>query len=139
MFKDTDKGEFDKLVDMSPQNFLTQKILFHHGEWASRKSVIKFVAHVMSGIHSGAPKTPEDKLLDRIRRGNAVCKSKSGNPEIRIQKRTTANQSTELIYEKNKIDMTLIEILATARFLAASPDIAKLEKIVTEEASQPAT
>jgi hypothetical protein len=93
----------------------------------------------MSGIHSGAPKTPEDKLLDRIRRGNAVCKSKSGNPEIRIQKRTTANQSTELIYEKNKIDMTLIEILATARFLAASPDIAKLEKIVTEEASQPAT
>lgn len=139
MFPGETNFDPSRTIDLPLKNFLSQKVIFSKGQWVSRKAVIKYVAQVMSGVHSGAPKTPDDIFLDRIRQGNSVSKSKSGKSELWLRKRETAADNGGLVYRKDEIDMTLIEILATARFLAASPDIAALEKMITEAASPPAT
>jgi hypothetical protein len=69
-------GDFEphKLVLLSHEGFLSNKVLCLNGRWISRRSVIKYVANIASGVHSGAPKDETDTIISTIR--NCVMYSK---------------------------------------------------------------
>jgi hypothetical protein len=47
--------------------FLRQPVFFIHGKWITRNQVIKYVANIGSGVHSGTPQTEDEKRIASIR------------------------------------------------------------------------
>ena len=125
--------DLEKRTQVPIKKFLTQKVLYCRGAWVNRRSIIQYVAHVTSGAHSRGARTEEEKVLARIRGGNYLRKDPNGGIHLALFDHGTHSESTELIYAENSIDLTLVELLATASFLAESPDLRKLEEIIKEE------
>jgi len=123
----------DKTVPLRLDNFLAQRVLCYDNKWVSRGDVIKYVANVASGVHSGTPK-PKDKqaadLLDQMRSNVSY----SANPivSIRIGPKATVPASN-FSYSPNDIDPALMELLATIHYLMQSKDVEKLEAIIKVE------
>ena len=96
-----------------------------------RRAVIKYVAYIESGVHSGTSthKTErDDKLLRQIR---SCVTYTNGVINMHIDRITGAPPPLE--YNSKAIDPVLYEMLSTAFFLATSPEIAKLETIIRQE------
>jgi hypothetical protein len=133
----------DRTVALPMDNFLTQKVLCLKGKWATRRDVIKYMANIASGVHSGAPKEDVHLLLNRIRHAAkysivAVPKNVSGKEgEIGMSVAFNVNvlgvEELPFAYNAKNIDPVLIELLAAAHFLTSSPDMITLETIITEE------
>ena len=123
----------DKTVELNLDGFLRQKVLALQGSWIHRADVIKFMANVGSGVHSGKIKEETEKLIARMRRCLSI--THAGDTAIKIEVDTLALQFGLTTYKHtpNSIDLVLIEILAAARFLANSPSIVRLESLVKNE------
>jgi hypothetical protein len=123
----------DKTVPLRLDNFLAQPVLCYDNKWVSRGDVIKYVANVASGVHSGTPK-PKDKqaadLLDQMRSNVSY----SANPivSMRISPKAPVDASN-FSYSPNDIDPALMELLATIHYLMKSKDVEKLEAIIKVE------
>lgn len=127
----------DATVALPMDNFLSQKVICLKGDWVTRRDVIKYVANVASGVHSGKPKEKEHHLLNRIRHVATLkmVTPPAGPPMPGFGLNLQALSDAELpfSYDKNNIDPVLVELLAAADYLAKSPDLLKLETVVTEE------
>ncbi|MEX1181566.1 MAG: hypothetical protein WEB63_12265, partial [Cucumibacter sp.] len=64
--------DLNKTVDLRLDGFITQNVICLRGTWISRKSVIKYVAHIASGAHSGTPKEADELVLAQISRSTYV-------------------------------------------------------------------
>lgn len=126
--------EFDpgRLIDLRLDSFCKQRILCFEGNWISRASVIKYVAHVSSGVHSGKPESDIEKLIDRLR--HTVKLSLDGDT-TRIWFNQDVFDKIELPiqYDPKAIDSVLFELFATIHFLVHSPDIAHLDAEIVKE------
>jgi len=58
----------DACTEVRLDNFLSQRVLYLSGSWATRRGVIKYVANVASGVHTRDAKTKDDMLIEDIRR-----------------------------------------------------------------------
>lgn len=126
-------------------SYLSQPVICLRGEWATRRDVIKYMANIASGVHSGHAREDIDRLLNRIRRA-ARYSSVLVPPELGAapgERAAGYNFNLDAVdsdlpfeYSAANIDPVLVEILAAAHCLSVSPDITKLEAVVTKELSR---
>ncbi|MGH6802801.1 MAG: hypothetical protein ACREC3_05470, partial [Methyloceanibacter sp.] len=129
--------EVDRTIELRLDNFLAQRVLCLRGEWISRKDVIKYVAHVASGVHSGEPDSAQDKLLAQIRRSARVTIKDDKSLHLALFDDGLDSRETAFrALAPDSIDPVLIELLASAKFLSISPDVIHLEQMVREELSR---
>jgi len=121
----------DRLVDLRFDNFCRQNVLSFEGQWVSRSDVIKYVANVISGVHSGKLKTDTDSLINRIR--HAVTLSVVGDKTtIAFNPDVFHKIDLPIQYDPKAIDPVLFELLVTIHMLVNSPDIVRLEAEIAE-------
>jgi hypothetical protein len=119
-------------IDLPIDNFITQRVICFRGNWVSRKEIIKYVANIASGAHSGSPKTKEEILIAQIRSQISLRLTDNG---INVALMEHGPESEEAIfrYQPNSLDPVLIELLGTTRFLAESPSLNDLEAAIRSE------
>jgi hypothetical protein len=115
--------------------FVTQRVICLRGEWVSRGDVIKYAANIASGVHSGSPKDAKEKLIAQARGCVTVTMTDKG-PHAQANFDAVLKH-TPLTYSPKAIDPVLLELLATARYLARSEDVKKLEEIICQELGIP--
>ena len=128
--------DFDiaRTVDLRLDNFVAQHVLCHRNRWISRGAVIKYMANIASGVHSGAPKTAEEILLSWIRNNNYLTLRSDGGVHLDISAGGEDHDyNSRFIYKPNAIDPLLVEVLSAAHFLTTSPDVTELERIIIAE------
>jgi hypothetical protein len=131
MPKDYDPG---RIIDLRQDSFCKQHVLSFEGNWISRAEVIKYVANVSSGVHSGKPRTDVDHLIDRVR--HAARFSVDGDvPTIEFNPDVFHKITLPIQYDPKAIDPVLFEILVTIHLLVSSPDIVRLEAEIAKELS----
>jgi hypothetical protein len=121
-----------KRIELKLDSFLTQRVLCLRGQWVSRSDVIKYIANISSGIHTGTPVEENEIILAQISRSNSYRFDGKGIA-IDLFKHGIDSRSAELKYTPDAIDPVLVEVLSAARFLTESPDVARLEQIIADE------
>lgn len=123
----------DKTVLLRLDQFLTQRVLCLKAKWVNRADVIKYIANIASGVHSGAPSTAEDEVISKIRR--SVLLSKSGDDVTVHFNLNSIYQGVDpaFRYTPDHLDPVLLELLATISYLLKSEDVVRLEELVTNE------
>jgi hypothetical protein len=129
----------DRRIELRIDNFLAQPVLCYFRNWVSRKAAIKYIAHIASGVHSGAPATDEERLIERIRKA-CLYNIRDGKVEVHVLPELGPNSANIEITPDDAINFTaagldpvLVEVLAAAQFLTISPDVRKLEEVVRTE------
>jgi len=122
----------DTLEDVRLDNFLSQQIMHFNGVWISRRAVIKYVANVASGVHSGSNTDNMDIALSRIRQ--TVLYRVLPNPGIEVNTEALgAYLLDEFTFSIFHLDPVLAEIHATIKLLVETPSICELEQAVSKE------
>jgi hypothetical protein len=118
-------------------NFLSQPVLYFEGKWVSRREVIKYVAHIVRGVHSGQLKEPVDLLLHKIRQiGSFSSQEGKGIISVRVNRGAfPGNPNIPIEPDRQGVDLVLMQLMAAARYLTISPDVLELAEIVKLEAS----
>jgi hypothetical protein len=119
-----------KIVPLRVDTFLSQKVICFEGQWVSRADVIKYIANIAHGVHSGDPKEPNHELLKRIRyvatmKLDGSLPTLSFNPQAAV-----AATEKPLAIDRSALDFVLIQLISTARYLVISPDVHRLEEII---------
>lgn len=94
--------------------------------------MIKYVANIASGVHSGVPKNETDTIISNIR-NCATYSKKDGKLHTHIHLGSIRTPSTNFLYSANSIDPILFELICAAHYFTTSPDIVRLEKLIHEE------
>lgn len=116
-------------------NFLSQHVISYNGLWASRADVVKFVANVASGVHSGSVTTQIEEMLSYVQRAVWYSRNKE-NSAFSVTFDMHALQlkaEPAFRYSPENIDPTLIEILSTIMYMTKSRDIIQLEETIERE------
>jgi len=122
------------MVALSLDGFCAQRVLCLNGQWATRNSVIKYVANVTSGVHSKTPDKADEKLLSRIR--CVVSYTPAAPPLIAVNFGAIEKDSVEFVYAPAKLDPVLLELLTAIQLLVASPSVHALEEAIAAEQAQ---
>jgi hypothetical protein len=105
-----------------------------NGHWIRRGDVIKHVAHIASGVHSGTPATPEDETIFLIRRSAWYSKYEGGGFSITFDMHAINGIAEPVFrYSPDAIDPALFQLLTSLTYLLKSPDVARLEHVIREE------
>jgi hypothetical protein len=126
--------EGDKDTELRLDTFLSQKVLCYRGRWVSRQDVIKYVANVASGVHSGTPDEPAHLTLAHIR-GAVSYSLRDGGVHVEMFPTGVDNDDPSFKHAPDAFDPVLVELLAAATFLANSPFVSQLEEQVRQELS----
>lgn len=121
-------------VELQLDGFLKQNVLCYRGDWVSRTEVIKYVANVASGIHSGRAKEREELILARIRSSSSFS-VRDGGIHLELFSHGIDVDETTFKHAPDGIDPVLVELLAAATFLADSPFVGNLEAAIHAELS----
>lgn len=135
-------------IPFTIDSFRKQNVICYRGDWMNRNDVIKYVANVGSGVHSGNPKSDADNLLARMRHVFSVSlvdptndpnRSASMPANVGLIPSFNANigaiDQTDLPieYDQNSIDCVLIELLSILSFIVESPDTKRLCEAIKDE------
>lgn len=128
-------------VTLRVNNFCEQRVLCYMGRWATRRSIIQYVARVADGVHSGAPENDSERLIEQMRtscsyRVNGDTIEVDLMPELgpnRAAMQVALPQPLPETFQPSSIDPVLLEVLATAQHLVDSPDVARLEEAIKSE------
>lgn len=123
-------GHKEQYVELKLSNFLSQQILYFYGQWVSRSDIIKYVANVGGGVHSGDHRERSHEVMQRIRRLGSI-KLIDGHAKWRGH--LGAARDHRIHIERDGVDMVLNQIMAAARYISISPDIIELENIIMNE------
>jgi hypothetical protein len=124
----------ERTVLLRLDNLLSQKVICSEGQWASRGDVIKYVANVAHGVHSGTPKGKDEdihKMLAVMRR-RTILSTDGKSFQIRVDLTKSAAE-TAFSYRPDDIDIVLVEILAAIQCLVSSADVQRLEADIKKE------
>lgn len=125
-------------VPVRLDGFLSQRVICFRDKWATRKDVIKFAAICASGVHSKTPEAEVDKMLARVRFA-VYLTQQDGEPAVQIDFDTIGNthhtppEMRDFIYDPQRIDLVMIELLAAAYYICESQDIAELTTTIRRE------
>lgn len=133
----TDSFYSCNLINLQLKDFIKQRVIYTQGEWLTRSQVVKFVANVDHGVHSGRSDDHWKKLLSNFRFQVSVQleTGPDGNPAPSIVAGVGA--ADEVIspqsYDPRKVNGVLLELLATIGFLISSPDVEHLIEVIRAE------
>jgi hypothetical protein len=107
------------------------------GRWCNRRHVIKYIANVAHGVHSGAPSDEFEKIVANVRRA-ATFRAPPGafvslNMSVLQQE---DNTEIPFRYSPDALDPALVEIASTLHFLTNSPKLIDLESLIKTELDQ---
>jgi hypothetical protein len=129
----------DKSIKLQLDGFLSQPVLCLDGQWIRRGSIIKYVANVASGVHSGLPREPEDAIINNIRR-HGLYSVRNGEVRFGLDGGPLLSlPSNTFVYRPDNIDPVLVELISAAHYVAKSEDTDRLEAIIAEELGQSTT
>jgi hypothetical protein len=100
--------------------FLSQRVICFNGQWVSRGDIIKYVANVAHGVHSGDPKEPNHALLSKIRY-IATMKVENETPELFFNPQLIATGDKPLVFNRSALDLVLLQLISAVRYLTISP------------------
>ena len=126
----------DRVINttLTLEQFAQQKVIFYKCHWVTRQAVIQYIANIFSGVRSDSPKTTDDIVLAQIRGSTAARFSiKGGGLHLDVFSNRLKTEEITIEHTPDKIDLVLMELLATATCLTASPMLAELERIVKLE------
>jgi hypothetical protein len=132
----------ERTISLPLDNFLAQKLICYRESWATRGQIIKYVANVASGVHTGTPRESFELLLNRARRAVSYSMQQISVPDGSTAEALNLAADMDVIhsnadlpfrYDPGHVDPTLVELLAVAQLLLNSPDIAKLESVIRAE------
>ena len=124
--------ERTKEVDLD--NFGRQGVMIWEGTWISRRQVIKYIANVASGVHSGEDESHGDRLIRRIR-SFFKLRVENGIPTMSTNLDLISSINIPPIVSRSDLDWALIELWAAASFITTSPDVICLEEYISSEAA----
>lgn len=124
--------DVDAQTSLNLEKFQAQRVMFFDGTWVTRADVIKYVANVAQGVHTGTAKTRNEILIGRMR-----CRAYVSNindlPKVTFD--VILPHEPDVKIDRTFVDCVLIELLATAKCLVASADVQKLEAEIVKEMS----
>jgi hypothetical protein len=144
-----DQADIHKRISFRIDEFREQEVIYFQGRWITRDDVIKYIANVGDGVHSGKAKTDTEKSIARVRHVvvfSLVDPKKYSNhpneaqddiglgPGIAFNLNAVSYAGLPLQYEPDSIDCVLVEILAIIGFVLESPDVLNLEAEIRKEA-----
>ena len=115
-----------KIVSLRHDGFLSQKIVCFQGQWLARADIIKYVAHVGHGVHSGEPKEAAHELVRRIRYVATI--KLADMPIINFNPQAIQVGEKPIQIDRDALDFVLIQLVSAARYLTTSPDVIRLAK-----------
>jgi hypothetical protein len=121
-----------RFIDLKIDRFLSQRVLYFHGGWISRRDVIKYIANVDGGVHAGEPKEPADFLLDRITQSVLFMRTADGY-QINTNAEALLPASAAFRYNPNAVGVAYLELFAAAYFLSISPKVHRLVGLLKAE------
>jgi len=122
----------DKDIELKLDRFLTQKVIFWRGVWISRNDVIKYIANVAEGVHSGSIRSETEHHLSAVRNKWVVGRRDDGSTGLAYRPDDVLWNQGKLAFSANAIDCVLVELFAAARFFVDSPSIIELQKAIEE-------
>lgn len=135
--KRIDLPSFDSstFTELRIDTFMTQKVICYMSQWATRKDVIDYMAYRAYGIHPSkpAPLEPVELLLARVRKSVSVRRKPSGGINFEMFPHGFAVDLVPYKHAPDDLDMILLELLATARYLVESPFVKLLENTIRSE------
>lgn len=123
--------QFRTTETTKPDLFLSQRVLCLNNHWISRLQTIKYAAICASGVHSEQPKTKTEKTLAKIR--HALTYKQDGSSLQSINMSALLDAPFPIIYEQDRIDVVLVELLAAAFYMCHSPNVEQLVGIIRNE------
>ena len=123
----------DRRIPLAFEGFVGQKVLYLKGEWVARKDVIKYMAHVASGVHSGVAKEPVERTIACIRHAMKYDLASPDTLNVFFNPKVLDTTDLPFRFDPNALDPVLIEVLATAQFLTDSQDVISLETMLRKE------
>jgi hypothetical protein len=123
----------DKRVKLSLDDFMKQRVLFWQGRWITRSAIIKYVANVAQGVHSGTARDADELIISDARKRMAIGFDKDGMLTILMAVEPQEVKEKPFELSASAIDLALLEIFSTVRFLIESPQVIELEGIIAKE------
>lgn len=119
----------NNIISLGLDGFLNQKVICLNGLWARRIDVIKYVANIAGGVHSGLAKEPVETLLDTLR-SSIELRISNGVPSLHMN--GTRPRGTQFLPQSNALDIVLFQMLATATYLVNAPQVIQLEQMIND-------
>jgi hypothetical protein len=116
----------DLLIPLRLDTFVSQRVIGYKGTWVSRGDVIKYVANVAHGVHTGTPREAEYKIINTVRNSVGFTLM-NGIPTINING-DPLNIEGPVKGDPLHIDLALIQLISAANLLTTSPDVLSLER-----------
>jgi hypothetical protein len=113
-------------------NFLTQAVVCFHGEWISRGEIIKYIANIAHGVHTGTVRESSEKLIRRVRHAWKL-EMANGQPHMSANMSVLSSIDLPANIDRKAIDCALVEVLAAASLMVNSPDVFALESVISSE------
>lgn len=127
----------DVLVHLSLDAFAQQKVMCFRGTWITRQEIIKYVANVSSGVHSGEARDEIDKIVAQVRGSTSISIAQDGGLHLELFRHGIDSDEAALDHSRDHIDLVLVELLASATYLTISPMLEQLEYSIREELAPP--
>jgi hypothetical protein len=123
-------------IEGTMDEFMVQPVIFSEGVWITRREVIKYIANVKDGAHSGGGKADLDHVkapLEYARR-RARIKAASGGLNVNMVETTGGRfDPANFPYDAAAVDVVLLELLAAAHLTVRSPAVRELEEYIRKE------
>lgn len=129
----------DKLISLTLDTFLKQRVIYSSREWTTRLQVIKFVAHADHGVHGYGARKDWEKRLSEFRQEVSVTlvEGPDGNPMPSVEWSVGSPMSDISVgdYDPSRVNGVLLELISTITFMVNSPDVVGLIAVIKAEIS----
>jgi hypothetical protein len=122
----------DARQELDLEHFMKQGMMVFQGTWFSRREILRYMANVAEGIHSGEPKNDRERLIGRARHASKMS-LEQGIPVLSMNVAAITEIELPPLLSKTDIDGALVELWAAADLLTKSPDIIALEAYIGSE------
>jgi hypothetical protein len=134
------KGHPDDRIALDLNSFRKQRVVYSENEWLTRDQIIKFVANVSEGVHSGTPEKDFEHVATNLRAKLTFRPTENSDGEELVTLAITyAAPSVKIVpagYNPHEISAVLFELLSTITFLVNSEDVQRLVSFVSGELNE---
>lgn len=128
--------DYEAKIRFPGETFQNQRVLCFQGDWVSRADIVKYVANVAHGVHSGVPKEPAHLIIRHAREMVTIDMIDSPNggvmPRTSFTQKILGEEDLPFNDDPRQLDIALMLLLSTAQLITSSPDVIALEKAIVE-------
>ncbi|TPK98048.1 hypothetical protein FJ934_04775 [Mesorhizobium sp. B2-4-12] len=124
-------------TQLNLDQFAQQRVICYRGQWVTRQQVIKYMANISSGVHSGAPTDKVDQTLANMRSSTGVSLEDGKGLHLDLFRHGIDRDELAISHTQESIDLVLVETLAAATWLTRSPRLDELVAMIRSELGLP--